>query len=66
VFDLCDGQLAVQAIVERIVHEFEVEPSVALSDVQRFVRELSLAGALELGDPLQPADLKAADAKAAP
>ncbi len=54
VFDLCDGRLPVHAIAAQIVQEFEVEPETALRDVQRFVRELSFAGALEL-----PAELSA-------
>lgn len=48
VFDLCDGRLPVHAIAAQIGQEFEVEPEVALRDVQRFVHELSGAGALEL------------------
>ena len=50
VFELCDGTHDVQAIVAAIVREFEVEPVVAQEDVQRFLRELSDAGALALGD----------------
>lgn len=50
VFELCDGQLGVQAIAKQIVQEFEVEEAVALSDVQRFVQQLSQAGALELSE----------------
>lgn len=50
VFELCDGTRDVQAIAETIVREFEVEPAVALADVERFLLELSNAGALALGD----------------
>lgn len=50
VFELCDGERDVQAIVEAIVREFEVERDVALVDVQRFLLELSNTGALALGD----------------
>lgn len=50
VFDLCDGARDVQAIADAITLEFEVEPAIALQDVQQFVLELSRAGAIAVED----------------
>jgi hypothetical protein len=46
VLELCDGKNSVDAISQIIVDEFDVEPSVALSDVMHFLNELAAVGVL--------------------
>jgi hypothetical protein len=46
VFELCDGRSSVDAIVEAIVVEFEVDASTARADVESFITELAAAGAI--------------------
>jgi hypothetical protein len=46
VFELCDGQTSVDAIVEAIVREFVVDVPTARADVEHFITELAATGAL--------------------
>lgn len=46
VFELCDGQTSVAAIVATIVSEFAVDVPTARADVERFIGELSATGAI--------------------
>ena len=46
VFELCDGQTSVDAIVEAIVREFAVDAPTARADVETFIAELAATGAL--------------------
>jgi hypothetical protein len=46
VFELCDGQTSVDAIVEAIVREFAVDAPTARADVEKFITELAAAGAI--------------------
>jgi Coenzyme PQQ synthesis protein D (PqqD) len=46
VFELCDGQTSIDAIVEAIVVEFDVDAPTARADVQAFIRELAATGAI--------------------
>jgi hypothetical protein len=46
VFELCDGQTSVDGIVEAIVREFAVDTGAARADVEKFIAELSVTGAI--------------------
>ena len=51
VFELCDGVATVDGIADAIAREFEVDLATARADVQRFLSELSAAGAIGFGEP---------------
>jgi hypothetical protein len=51
VFELCDGQTTVDAIVEVIVDEFTVDAETARADVERFISELAATGAISFNRP---------------
>lgn len=46
VFELCDGQTSIDAIVEAIVREFAVDAPKARADVENFITELAATGAI--------------------
>jgi hypothetical protein len=46
VFELCDGQTSVDAMVDAIVKEFVVDPPTARADVEKFITELAVTGAI--------------------
>jgi hypothetical protein len=48
VFELCDGATSLTGIVAAIVREFEIDPENAYLDVEGFVTDLGVAGALQL------------------
>jgi hypothetical protein len=48
VFELCDGATPLMGIVDAIVREFAIDPETARADVERFVTDLGVAGALQL------------------
>lgn len=46
VLELCDGATSVDAIVEKIVSEFEVDAVRARQDVDAFIAQMKAAGAI--------------------
>lgn len=46
VFELCDGQTTIDAIVDAIVREFVVDVPTARTDVEKFITELAATGAI--------------------
>jgi hypothetical protein len=46
VFELCDGSTSVDAIVDAIVREFDVDVTTARADVDQFIAELASVGAI--------------------
>jgi Coenzyme PQQ synthesis protein D (PqqD) len=53
IWQAADGQTSLDRIVERVSHEFDVSPEVALEDTASFLDELASHGILSLAD--QPA-----------
>ena len=58
IFELCDGTRDVAGIALRVVHEFEVEPSVAEADTLAFIQELVERRFLLVDPPAAPAPSK--------
>jgi hypothetical protein len=50
VFELCDGQTDIDAMVEVIVKEFVVDPPTARADVVNFITELAATGAITFSE----------------
>jgi hypothetical protein len=50
VFELCDGQNSIDAIVDAIVREFVVDVPTARTDVETFITELAATGAISFLD----------------
>ena len=49
VWDRCDGSSSIQAIVDRLVAEFDVEREAALKDVEALLQEFVGLGLLDTG-----------------
>lgn len=47
IWNLCDGTNDINAMTEKLCHEFEVEKEVALSDVQSLLEDFSSKALLE-------------------
>ncbi len=48
IWELCDGQHTLQAIIDTLVDEFDVTPEQAQTSVQRFIQHLLDLGLLSL------------------
>lgn len=58
IWELCEGVLSFQAIVDKICDEYEIEREVAEADILSFIEELSKKGLIIFKDTREPNTVK--------
>jgi hypothetical protein len=53
IWNLIDGKLPFDKLLARVIDEYEVEPSIALSDLEAFLAELQKIALIKIKEPRQ-------------